>query len=369
MHIKRLLNSPIRYIVIALLIIVCVGVRFYFIPTTNLSERELSAYKAASQESIRQTVIQMKDTAEISPLFFLTTHFWLKLHTPTEYYLRLISVLFSLLSLLLFYRTTRLFLSQIHALVIAILTYFSAYHWYYAYQFTYHSMLLFLITLNTYAFFSLLTRNSSPSQKWLFIVSGIFALHTHLFVLFCFIGQFCALLCMSQKDYRISKFPMQNGFAMGDMIITVTPDGKGTIIPLFPDTQLGDVIIYNRDKLHPGKEPIIHRVIGIVHVKDWKIESIEGTLACLTEQDFENKFIPYIGSCIQGNSCPYADYPNSGTFRFYLTKGDNNPMPDQCGYDGGIALPVNEKQLTARGWIRLPYIGWLKLILNSILSI
>lgn len=173
----------------------------------------------------------------------------------------------------------------------------------------------------------------------------------------------------SIPEDRISKFPMQNGFAMGDMIITVTPDGKGTIIPLFPDTQLGDVIIYNRDKLHPGKEPIIHRVIGIVHVKDWKIESIEGTLACLTEQDFENKFIPYIGSCIQGNSCPYADYPNSGTFRFYLTKGDNNPMPDQCGYDGGIALPVNEKQLTARGWIRLPYIGWLKLILNSILSI
>ncbi|HEX55355.1 MAG: hypothetical protein DRO94_03270 [Candidatus Altiarchaeales archaeon] len=170
------------------------------------------------------------------------------------------------------------------------------------------------------------------------------------------------------KD-RIEKFPMQNGFAMGDMIVTITPDGEGTIIRLFPDTQLGDVIIYRRDKLHPGNEPIIHRVVGIVYVRDWDIEGIEGTLDCLSEDDFRNKFIPYIRDCIDGKRCPYREFPKTGTFKFFITKGDNNPVSDQCGIGTGIALPVNEEQLTARGWIRLPYIGWLKLLMNYILGI
>jgi len=185
---------------------------------------------------------------------------------------------------------------------------------------------------------------------------------------------------------KIEKFPMQNGFDRGDMIVVKTPDGKGEfnlILPFgekkkreifkftwptfFSKTKLGDVIIYERDFAHGGGEPIIHRVVGIVHIKNWSVEKIEGTLDCLTIDEINSKYIPMIVNCIntKGN-CPYKSYPSTGDFNFYITKGDNNKRTDQCG---SIAYPINDKQLLARGWIRLPYIGWLKLIMNSFLRI
>jgi len=169
-------------------------------------------------------------------------------------------------------------------------------------------------------------------------------------------------------ESQINTFPLQGGFSQGDMILTVTPNGEGTILPIFSETQLGDVVIYNRDNLHRGNEPIIHRVVGIVHVTDWKVSGTEGALDCLKPEEFDNNYIRPIIECQQGERCPYNEIPASGNFIFYITKGDNNHGSDQCGPGNGIALPVPESQLTARGWLRIPYIGWLKLGLNAILG-
>jgi signal peptidase I len=175
------------------------------------------------------------------------------------------------------------------------------------------------------------------------------------------------------SEEEIKKLPFKNGFSIGDMIIVITPNGKGEIFgfkfpTLFSETKFGDVIIYNRDKKHGDGEPIIHRVVGIVRVKNWSVEGTEGTLGCLSEEDFNNKYIPMIVNCINGKeeSCPYREYPKKENFKFFITKGDNNGGIDQCS---PIAYPVNEEQLSARGWIRLPYIGWLKLILNALIGL
>lgn len=172
---------------------------------------------------------------------------------------------------------------------------------------------------------------------------------------------------------KIETFPLKSGFDRGDMILVKTPDGKGEILgvefpTLFSTTKLGDVVIYNRDKEHGRGEPIIHRVVGIVRVKNFTVTGTEGTLECLTEEDFEKKYIPWVVNCLNGKKCPYWQFPQEGDLNFYLTKGDNNPQVDQCG-SGAIAYPVNEEQLSARGWIRIPYVGWLKLILNEVLKL
>jgi len=171
------------------------------------------------------------------------------------------------------------------------------------------------------------------------------------------------------RNISVDGLPFYYGFSKGDMIITVTPDGGGVLLPLFPETAVGDVVIYNRDKLHPGNEPIIHRVVGLVRVSDWRVEGVEGTLACLTIEGFNKTYIRHVRDCVEGGECFYRDYPDSGSFNLYITKGDNNPYPDQCGSNGGIALPVNERQLVARGWIRIPYLGWLKIALNEIIPL
>lgn len=164
----------------------------------------------------------------------------------------------------------------------------------------------------------------------------------------------------------IDSFPLKSGFSVGDMVLVITPDGAGTILPIFQQTKVGDVVIYVRDRRVSGSEPIIHRVVGVVDVREGRVYDVSGTLDCYTQKDFESKFIPYIKSCQKGSSgCAYRSFPAGDSFRLYITKGDNNRGTDQCG---GI-LPVTDQQILARGWIRVPYLGWLKLILNRVFGL
>ena len=159
-------------------------------------------------------------------------------------------------------------------------------------------------------------------------------------------------------DEQISSFPMNNGFNMGDMILVRDPS------PV-----LGDVIIYERDLDHlnfPSTDPIIHRVVGVVHIKDYKVSEIEGTTDCLAKSDM-SKYIGFVKSCQQKNSdCVYPLYPEGGEFRLFITKGDNNPASDQCNPQIQISHPVNDAQVTAKTLLRLPYIGWLKIFMSFI---
>jgi len=159
----------------------------------------------------------------------------------------------------------------------------------------------------------------------------------------------------------LSAFPLQDGFNMGDMIVVKDP--KAT---------LGDVIIYERDLDHltfSSRDPIIHRVVGIVHVKDYVPVSVEGTLDCMSM----TQFTPYVDKVIacQRNSgyCPYTRYPKGGDFSLFITKGDHNDASDQCNPKMQISYPVNDAQVTGRAFIRLPYLGWPKLLLSLIFRI
>lgn len=172
-------------------------------------------------------------------------------------------------------------------------------------------------------------------------------------------------------DANIDNFPLKSGFSVGDMILVITPDGNGTIIPLFSAPKIGDVVIYKIDRYAVANEPIIHRVVGMVKVTGGDVSGVEGTLDCFSKADFDNTFIPYVKSCQEGKpACPYRDYPKGDSFSFYITKGDNNQVTDQCrgSYYRSI-LPVTDAQVVARGFWRIPYIGWFKIVLGRFLGL
>lgn len=134
---------------------------------------------------------------------------------------------------------------------------------------------------------------------------------------------------------EISKFPFQGGINRGEILLVMSP---GSI-------QLGDVIMYDRNKAHRG-DPIVSRVVGIVHVDEWRIGRVEGTLDCLSEGNFHGGYITYIKNCIKGmGKCPYQQFPSTGTFRFYITKGDGNWESDQCG---ASLPPVTGQQIRGK---------------------
>ncbi len=144
------------------------------------------------------------------------------------------------------------------------------------------------------------------------------------------------------SESRISNFPFQGGINQNDFVTIKSPE----------NIMLGDVILYERDKRHPYGNNILHRVVGIVKVKDWKINSIDGTLDCLSENDFVNTYVPYVKNCVNKvDECPYNKFPETGTFKFYITKGDNpktNRVTDQCPPGVGIALPVTDVQVIGK---------------------
>ncbi|MCX6694790.1 MAG: hypothetical protein NTU61_00635, partial [Candidatus Altiarchaeota archaeon] len=121
------------------------------------------------------------------------------------------------------------------------------------------------------------------------------------------------MLNRSIDESRINSFPLTDGFNVGDMIVVKNPDA-----------QLGDVLIYERDRDHSmqGGIPIIHRAVGIAYVEDWKVVRTEGTLDCYNNESIM-KYVNMVKSCAAFgmNSCPYPMIPKSSSFRMYITKG------------------------------------------------
>jgi len=156
------------------------------------------------------------------------------------------------------------------------------------------------------------------------------------------------------NETQIAGFPLLSGFNIGDMIVVKNPD-----------TRLGEVVIYERDKDHSGLGdiPIIHRAVGIVYVEDWRVSKTEGTLDCFTSESIM-RFVNLTRDCASGGfePCPYPAVPKSSSFRMYITKGDHNLESDQCSKVMQISYPVNEEQVLGRGFFRIPYIGYLKII-------
>ncbi|OQX21909.1 MAG: hypothetical protein BWK75_02095 [Candidatus Altiarchaeales archaeon A3] len=177
-----------------------------------------------------------------------------------------------------------------------------------------------------------------------------------------------------ENNLNYAGFQLIGGFDKGDVIIT-----KQT-----KDISLGDVIIYERDLEHYGSQsaPIIHRATGIITINNWKFENYSGTLDCIKEEQIEEA-IESVKICneeattnynlnapIIKGSCQYKNFPKEGNFKFYLTKGDNNPISDQCGLMGDTHTSMRlipETQVITNAWILIPKVGYIKIWLNDII--
>ncbi len=179
---------------------------------------------------------------------------------------------------------------------------------------------------------------------------------------------------LEENNLSYTNFPLIGGFDKGDLIIT-----KRTT-----NISLGDVIIYERDLEHYGLEsaPIIHRAVGVITIRDWKFENYTGTLDCIDEAQIEGA-IDDVKMCneettnyntttlIIKEACQYKNFPKEGNFKFYITKGDNNPISDQCGLMGGTHTSMRlipETQIITNAWILIPKVGYIKIWMNDAIS-
>lgn len=105
----------------------------------------------------------------------------------------------------------------------------------------------------------------------------------------------------------------------------------------------GSVVVYDEPG---GGPPTIHRVhLSVEEGEDWHERA---------DSDYFNG-----QSCEEIANCPA---PHDG----YLTKGDSNPRYDQVS---NIASPVRESWITGVARLRIPYLGWIRLIVTGAASL
>lgn len=161
--------------------------------------------------------------------------------------------------------------------------------------------------------------------------------------------------------------PFRSGFAAGDLIIVGSHRGQGLITT--PGINVGDVILfrYKKDPSQPGNEPLLHRVAGKITVREGKVSRISGALDCFTKETFEEEFIEYVRRCRAGWAmCPYRDLPQGEDYEFYLTKGDNNRITDQCS--ALYVPPVVDENVMEKAYLRIPLAGWVKILIERAFS-
>jgi uncharacterized membrane protein len=131
-------------------------------------------------------------------LYYFLLHLWANLG-QSEFFLRSLSVIFSILTIPAIYLLgSRLFDKRV-ALLSALLMSFNAFFIRYAQEARSYSLLLLLATLSSYLFVSAV-RKSSKKVWAAYIIVNALAMYAHVFIIFVILAQIMSLLFLKPKD-------------------------------------------------------------------------------------------------------------------------------------------------------------------------
>lgn len=164
----------------------------FFIRTIGLSLDSLWYDEAYSVRMVRMSVseiIRFTITDVHPPLYFLFLHFWTKLFGESETAVRMLSVLFSALTVFVFYQLAlKLFNSRV-AFFAALLLTLSPLHVFFAQETRMYSQLTFFTVASIYFYICLLKDNKRVSLV-LYVAFTILLLYTHIYATFVLMAQF-----------------------------------------------------------------------------------------------------------------------------------------------------------------------------------
>lgn len=123
------------------------------------------------------------------PLYFLFLHFWTKVFGESVIAVRMMSVLFSALTVFVFYHLAlKLFNSRV-AFFAALLLTLSPFHIFFSHETRMYSQLTFLTLASVYFYVSFL-EDERRSSAILYVVFTILLLHTHIYATFILMAEF-----------------------------------------------------------------------------------------------------------------------------------------------------------------------------------
>lgn len=111
------------------------------------------------------------------PLSYLLMHFWIMLGT-SEIWLRLLSVIFGILTILIVYKFANNIFNKKIALISSLLLAISPYHIYYSQEVRMYSEAIFFASVSMYYFY-LLTKKTDLKKSLIYILSTAALIYTH----------------------------------------------------------------------------------------------------------------------------------------------------------------------------------------------
>ncbi|MGI9165709.1 MAG: glycosyltransferase family 39 protein [Pyrinomonadaceae bacterium] len=134
-------------------------------------------------------IISLAATDVHPPLYYLLLHSWTRLFGETESAVRMLSVVFSVLTVLVIYHLALTLFDRHTAILTALLTAFSPLQVFYAQETRMYAQLTFLSTISMYLFLRWL-KDGQRLSAVLYVISTALLLYTHLYAVFVVMAQF-----------------------------------------------------------------------------------------------------------------------------------------------------------------------------------
>ena len=136
------------------------------------------------------------------PLYFFLMHYWVKFAGTSEWSLRLPSVIFGTLAVMMIFLLGRELINPFVGLMSALLAAFMPDQIYFSQEARMYSLLVLLVTSSAYAIVITGKRPASASVYVLYALTSIAGLYTHYVYVFCFVSQvlFIWIVALLKKE-------------------------------------------------------------------------------------------------------------------------------------------------------------------------
>ncbi|PIS09177.1 hypothetical protein COT75_02870 [Candidatus Beckwithbacteria bacterium CG10_big_fil_rev_8_21_14_0_10_34_10] len=171
---------------------------------------EAFSFEVATKYPLKELLFNFLPKDFYPPLYYLILHFWLKIFPATEFFLRLPSIIFSILSCFYAYKLFKLYYHDKKGAVFSLLLLgTSPLYLYYSQEARTYVLTSLLVILSIY-YFAKLVKKRSFSNAFLYILTTLFMIYSHYLSFFLLPAQWFYFLTLKLKKKDLVNFFLVN---------------------------------------------------------------------------------------------------------------------------------------------------------------
>ena len=201
-----------------LIVLLASGIRFYKAGSESIWFDEYWSYQCADQGNIAEVVKEVSKTENSPPLYHIVLHFWNNIFQPTVINMRMLSVLFGVLTVYGIYLLSCKLIGVRAGLMCSFLMAISPYSIWYSQEIRMYILVLLLCIYSTYQFVMCL-HERRKTNLFLYFLSSLAGLYTHYY--FIFVLFFHIIYLVILLDGKKFSFKHARGFLISYLFLAI----------------------------------------------------------------------------------------------------------------------------------------------------